>query len=176
MKYFDTLKIGLLMTFGYLIIATSAEAQETTAEEVAPKPIMEPHPPEIHRDMGLKDPHGKQVLGKHWKESLTDKQRITIDKMHLELSKKKSALIAKMALAKTELALLATKEVPSMSAINKKIDQIVRLKRRSLRLRYTHVIEMRKQLTKDQRVSYDMGVLRKTHRNKHHRRPPFPSQ
>ncbi len=172
MKYIDTLKIGLLITFGYLIIATTVEAQETTAEETVPKPIIEPQPPEIHRDIGMKYPHGKQVLGIHWKESLTDKQRIAIDKMHLELSKKKSALKAKMALAKTELALLATKDVPSMSAINKKIDQIVRLKRRFLRLRYTHVIEMRKQLTKDQRVSYDMGVLRKTHGNKHHGRPP----
>lgn len=116
--------------------------------------------------------HGKGMHGMHhgggWKSTLTDEQRGKIDKLKLEYKKKKYPLKAKLKQAKIDLALLMISDKPSDSAINKKIDQIVKLKKEKLQLKARHKIAVRKILNEEQRVKFDMKVLKKAMHGKKH--------
>jgi len=112
--------------------------------------------------------HGKGDHDSDWKQSLSDEQRTTLDKLRLDYFKKKYPLKAKKQLLKTELALLLTQDSPNMGAINKKIDELVDLKRELLRLRAEHKIEVRKLLNAEQRVQFDTKLLKKAYGGKRH--------
>lgn len=112
--------------------------------------------------------HGMYHGGGGWKSSLTDEQRTQIDSLKLEYKKKKYPLKAKLKQAKVDLALLMTSDNPSQNAINKKIDEIVKLKKEKMRLKASHKIAVRKLLNKQQRVKFDMKILKKAYRDKTH--------
>ncbi len=103
-----------------------------------------------------------------WMQTLTDDQKVAIDKMHLDVAKKQKLIKAKMDIAKVELKLLAIQEKPDMSAINQKIDEIAALKAEHMKVRYAHIVEMRGALTPQQRISYDMTILNHEKKGKHH--------
>ena len=110
--------------------------------------------------------HHGSMRGKHWKSSLTDQQRSQINKLRLNYKKKKYMQKAKKKQAKVELALLVTSNSPNMTTINKKIDQIVAIKRQILRMKYSYKVKKRKILTPDQRVMFDMRIMKKAYRGK----------
>jgi len=107
--------------------------------------------------------------GHSWKASLTDEQSKKIDKLRLAYKQEKYLLKAKLKQAKVEFALLITADNPSKSAIDKKIDQIIKLKKEKLHLKANHKINVRKLLTEDQRVQFDLAVLKKMSKGKHGR-------
>jgi Spy/CpxP family protein refolding chaperone len=102
-----------------------------------------------------------------WKASLTDEQSKKIDKLRLTYKQGKYLLKAKLKQAKVEFALLITKDNPSKSAIDKKIDQITKLKNEKLHLKADYKINVRKLLTEDQQVQFDLAVLKKMSDGKH---------
>lgn len=104
---------------------------------------------------------GQHIFSDPWKATLTKEQRIKIDGMHLELKKKQARLKAQKKLKKTELKLLLIQDKPARKAIDKKIDEIVELKRKKMKNRYQHVLSMRQALTKQQRITFDLGLLGK---------------
>lgn len=110
--------------------------------------------------------HGYSRKGKEWKKTLTDEQRKEIDKLRLAYKKEKYLLKSKTKQAKVEFALLITEDSPDQSAINKKIDQLTKLKGDKLRLKAEHKIQVRKVLTPEQRVKFDMAVLNKAYKGK----------
>ena len=101
-----------------------------------------------------------------WMHTLSDEQKVAIDKMHLEVAKVEKLLRAQMKATKMELNLLAVTDSPDMDAINKKIDEVAALKTKIMRNRFAHIVEMREALTPQQRVSYDMSVLKRDERKK----------
>jgi Spy/CpxP family protein refolding chaperone len=105
--------------------------------------------------------HGPHIFGTPWKESLTKEQALQIDKLHLKLQKEKSVIKAKIKVAKMEMAVLLIEDKPNQSKIDKKVKEIVDLKQQKMTLHNAHVIDMRKVLTEEQRVSFDMMVLAK---------------
>jgi len=107
---------------------------------------------------------GYGMHGSSWRYSLSDEQRPKIEKMKLDYYKKKMPLKAKKKTLKTELALLVTKDNASKAGINSKIDQYLRVKKQLLRLKYAHKIAVRKELTPEQRVSFDLAVMKKSSR------------
>ncbi len=115
-----------------------------------------------HRHHGAH--HGSHLFGPSWKQTLTEDQIRTINRLHADLAKIKAPLKARMRLAKTELAVLTTKDEPDTGAIDKKIREILDLKGRILREHSDHVIQMRTMLTPGQRASFDMHVIRKAGR------------
>ena len=101
-----------------------------------------------------------------WSKTLSDKQKVAIDKMHLEVSKVEKILRAKIKVEKLELRLLAIQDSANMKSMNKKIEAIAELKTKIMKNRFSHIVEMREILTPEQRISYDMGVL--SHKKKKH--------
>lgn len=108
--------------------------------------------------------------GARWRQSLSDEQRTKIEKMKLDYVKKKAVLKTSKKTLKTDLALLATTNNARMAEINRKIDQYVKIKKQLLRMKYSHLVAVRKELTADQRVSFDLGVMRKSRSGKYRRR------
>ena len=97
--------------------------------------------------------------GKFWK-GLTDKQRSEIMSLKLNYTKKKLLIKAKMKQAKIEMATLMTSDSPNRSAINKKIDALLALKKQALGAKVDFKLAVRKLLTKEQQVGFDMKLLK----------------
>lgn len=113
--------------------------------------------------------HGKGMHhGGGWKASLTDEQHTKIARLKLDYKKKKYPIKAKLKQAKIEFALLITADKPNQGAINKKIEQIAKLKKEKMRLKANHKIAVRKLLDENQRVEFDMKILRKAYHGKSH--------
>lgn len=106
------------------------------------------------------------VFGDHWKSALTGEQKLAIDRMHRDLKKELSVLEARIRLEKVELAALLTEDEPDRKAIDEKIEKIAELKKEEMRKKYNHKLEMRAALTPEQRVSFDMDLMRKAGRGK----------
>ncbi len=151
MRYLTTIALGLLLLAGGTGMMGEASAN----------PSREGYGGGMRHSM-----HGHD---KPWMEGLTDEQRNQLDVLHLEYKKKKYLLEAQMKQAKIELALLITADSPNKNGISKKIDEIVKLKGEKLRLKADHKIDVRKVLNPDQRVIFDLHVLKKAHYGKHHR-------
>ncbi len=114
-----------------------------------------------HGDSGKakKSSKGHNFSG-HWAKTLTDEQKVSVDKMHLLVDQVEAVQRAKMKMLKAELDVLATKESSSNIVLYAKIDEILAVKQIIMRTRYDHIVEMRAELTELQRISYDMGLLK----------------
>ncbi len=97
----------------------------------------------------------------HWAKTLSDEQRVAVDKMHLKLSSQHSVLKAKAALLQKELNAMTAKDGADQAAIHAKIDELMAIKAEIMKLRYDHLTEMRNALTEQQRISYDMSILKR---------------
>lgn len=131
------------------------------------------HPMQQHngaQHMGGPGYGGGYMHGARWRQSLSDEQRAKIEKLKLDYVKKKATLKTRKGALKTDLALLTTKDNASIAEINRKIDQMVKLKKQLLRMKYSHLVAVRKELTAEQRVSFDLMVMRKSRRGKYKRR------
>lgn len=122
---------------------------------------------EHHQPKGTK--HSKKsshggTFTPHWAKILTDEQKTSFDKMHLMVGQYEAVHRAKLKMLKAELNVLAAKEPNNQSMIYKKIDEILAVKKGIMRNRFNHIAEMRKELNEEQRISYDMGLLK---RDKH---------
>ena len=119
--------------------------------------------------MGHKGGHRSgHLFGPHWKGLLTDSQRTQIDKMHLEVKKSTSVMKAQLKVKKIELANLIIQDDPNTGAIHRKIDGILELKGKIMKIKYDHKVEMRGIMTPEQRVSFDMGIVGKASSGKGH--------
>jgi len=128
-----------------------------------------------HRGPHHEGKHDGKGCDRHkaWMKDLSDEQRKKIDAMHADYKTKKMAIKEKMRDAKVALATEMTKDAPKQKDIDKKIDAILKLKREKMQLKVAHKIEVRKVLTKEQRVQFDEHVMnkakygRKGHYGKH---------
>jgi Spy/CpxP family protein refolding chaperone len=68
---------------------------------------------------------------------------------------------AKIKNLKVELAMLVTTDKPDTNAINKKIDELTKLKNDKMREKYKYIIAKRKVLTAEQQVLFDTRVIQK---------------
>lgn len=104
---------------------------------------------------------GKGMPGMCWKETLTDEQRAKLAKVKLDYMKAKAPIKAKMKAVKVDLAILVTTDKPDMNAINKKIDELTKLKNDKMKAKYKYIATKRKVLTAEQQVLFDMRVIKK---------------
>ena len=102
------------------------------------------------------------MLGPHWKTTLSPEQVQELDRLRVEYAKLKAPLKAKAKAIKLDLAVLATADEPDVAAINARIDQMLTLKRQMMGHKYGHIAAKRRVLTPEQRVSFDMEVLKRS--------------
>lgn len=101
------------------------------------------------------------TFSSHWAKTISDEQKISFDKMHLEVAQFEAVHRAKMKMLKAELGVLTAKQSHNKTAIYAKIDEILAVKKDILRNRFDHIVEMRDELNEQQRISYDMGILKR---------------
>ncbi len=106
---------------------------------------------------------------KHWKKSLTDEQNTKLLALKLDKKKKLIPLKLKIKQAKVELAMLITSNSPGKSAVNKKISAIVKLKQQKMQIKANHKIAVRKLLNDEQKVLFDLHVLKKAKKGKRYK-------
>ena len=107
--------------------------------------------------------HGAKMhlYAEDWSDTLTDKQKKLSDQLHVKLKTDTVSLKAQIDLKKTDLNLLIIQDKADMEAINRTIDETLDIKRELMRIKAAHKIEMRDILTEAQRISFDMGLLKK---------------
>lgn len=110
---------------------------------------------------------GMGMSGTCWKDTLTDEQRAKLAKLKLDHMKVQAPIKAKIKSVKVELALLVTADKPDMAAINKKIDELTKLKNSKMKEKYKYIVAKRKLLNDDQRVLFDMKLIKKAMKGKH---------
>ncbi len=116
-----------------------------------------------HHGQGGQDGHHgkKKLFGPHWKTTLSPEQAKELDRLRVEYKKLKMPLKGKAKAIKLELAVLATADEPDTEAVNARIDDLLALKQEMMRHKYTHIAAKRRLLTPEQRVSFDMDVLKR---------------
>ncbi|HHM05546.1 MAG TPA: periplasmic heavy metal sensor [Gammaproteobacteria bacterium] len=109
--------------------------------------------------------HGKKkshLFTPHWSKTLSDEQKLAVDKMHLVLARDMAVLKAQKELLQKELNVLTAMDNADKNAIYAKIDTLMTINAKIMRHRYDHILEMRDILTPEQRISYDMGILKRS--------------
>jgi Spy/CpxP family protein refolding chaperone len=118
------------------------------------------------------DNHGAMgpghLFGPNWRETLTQDQKDKADRMHAQLKKDMTVLESRVKQETAELNDLVLRDRSDMKEVQEKIDKIVDLKRSIMQRRYAHIAEMREMLTPQQRLSFDMGVIRMMGEKKGH--------
>jgi Spy/CpxP family protein refolding chaperone len=97
-----------------------------------------------------------------WAQTLTQSQRDQIEHMHHELDDDQAPYKRKEAQALEELNTMTIREDVKISDVNAKIDELMAAKTQIMRLRYDHLIAMRRVLSDEQRIGYDEGVLKRS--------------
>jgi len=98
-------------------------------------------------------------LGADEKPGMTDAQKQAVKHMHHKLDDDQASYKAKEAQALKELNEMTIREDVRIEDIHAKIDELMAAKNMIMRLRYEHLVEMRKTLTDEQKVDYDKNVL-----------------
>ena len=107
-----------------------------------------------------------------WKDTLTQEQQQQVAKLKLDFKTLALPNKAKIKQARIELALLVTTDKPNQDAIDKKVDEVLKLKGANMRAKARLRIEIRKVLNEAQRVKFDLHVLKKASHGKkrsHHK-------
>ncbi len=89
-------------------------------------------------------------------------QREKFNHMHHQLDDDQKPYKEKEALALKELNEMTIREDVNLREVNAKIDELMAAKKQIMRIRYEHLIEMRRDLTDKQKVRYDERVLQRT--------------
>ena len=97
-----------------------------------------------------------------WTKTLTESQREQFEPMHHQLDDDQAPHKKKEAEALAELNAMTIREDADVADINDKIAELMAAKTQIMRLRYEHLIEMRRVLTDEQKVGYDKGVLKRS--------------
>ena len=109
---------------------------------------------------------GQGMYGACWKDTLTDEQRTKLAKIKLDHMKVQAPIKAQMKTVKVDLALLVTADKPDTAGINKKIDEMTKLKNSKIKEKYKYIAAKRKVLNNEQRVLFDMHIMKKAMRGK----------
>ncbi len=97
-----------------------------------------------------------------WTKTLTQSQGDEIEHMHHKLDEDQALYKEKERRALKELNEMTIREDVEIADVHAKIDELMAAKTRIMRLRYEHLIEMRRVLSDEQKVGYDSGVLKRS--------------
>ncbi len=99
--------------------------------------------------------------------NLTAEQQSQISDLRLQLQKEMLPLRSELMTKRNELKLLMTAEKPDMGKINRKIEEISKIRTEIQKKRVAHRLKIRSLLTEEQRKIFDTQIL-SGHHGKHH--------
>ena len=111
---------------------------------------------------------GEYRHGGHWMAGISDEQRSEMKRIKAEHIKKQAPLKARMKALKVELMAMALADAPDQAATDKKIDEMLDLKRQMLQNKVEKVSASRKALDEQQRAMYDIYVMKKAAKGDRH--------
>jgi Spy/CpxP family protein refolding chaperone len=132
------LMIAVLMGFTTLLMAQPKENDQKQSFHGS------------NHEVRMNDERGPQKL------NLTDAQKEAFKQSRLALQKQMQPLRNELGEAEAHQKTLTTAEKPDMAAINKNIEKIGALKMEMAKLQVKHRLELRAQLTDEQRLKFDM--------------------
>jgi Spy/CpxP family protein refolding chaperone len=132
------LMIAVLMGFTTLLMAQPKESDEKQSFHGQ------------NHEMRMNQERGPQGL------NLTDAQKEAFKQSRLALQKQLQPLRNELGEAEAHQKTLTTAEKPDMAAINKNIEKIGALKMEMAKLQVKHRLELRAQLSDEQRLKFDM--------------------
>jgi Spy/CpxP family protein refolding chaperone len=97
-----------------------------------------------------------------WTKTLTKSQNEQFEHMHHQLDDEQAPHKKKEDESLAELNAMTIREDADVAGINAKIAELMEAKTQIMRLRYEHLVEMRRVLTDEQKVGYDKGVLKRS--------------
>ncbi len=97
-----------------------------------------------------------------WAKTLTESQREQIEHQHHALDDQQAPHKKREAQALAELNAMTVREDADLAEIDAKIAELMEAKTQIMRLRYGHLVEMRRVLTDEQKINYDKGVLKRS--------------
>ncbi|MCF6324695.1 MAG: hypothetical protein L3J89_10295 [Gammaproteobacteria bacterium] len=160
--------LGSLLLSSIFAIANPSFAEENHKEghhgEGATKGHHDKSDKTDHHKSTHKEGHKKKKghhFSPHWAKTLSDKQRVAVDKMHLKLGTQHAILKAQATLLQKELNVMTAKDGADQTTIHTRIDELMAVKAEIMKRRYDHLTEMRDALTEQQRISYDMSILKR---------------
>ena len=89
-------------------------------------------------------------------------QKKAIDQMHHKLHDDQASFKATEKQTLKDLNKMAIREDITLNEINAKIDELMVAKTGIMRLRYAHLVEMRKIMSDKQKVGYDKALLQRS--------------
>jgi len=89
-------------------------------------------------------------------------QKKAIDQMHHKLHDDQASFKETETQTLKDLNELAIREDITLDEINAKIDELMIAKTGIMRLRYAHLVEMRKIMSDEQKVGYDKALLQRS--------------
>ncbi len=124
-----------------------------------------------HASMGMRG-GGHSSIPK-WFKSLDDEQKKKMDAIQLKMKKALNLLNAQIQLKRAELRDTFVQDAPDTDALHAKVSEVADLERQLLTVRYDLLLELRNMLTPEQRMSFDLELLKKGvagggHRGKGH--------
>lgn len=102
---------------------------------------------------------GQHLFGGHWSQSLSNQQKAQLDQLHINHTRIKAPLKARIKALKVDLAVLATAPEPDKTVIDAKIEEMLKLKGQLLGAEYGYIAAQRQVLTPMQQVSFDMEKI-----------------
>lgn len=119
-----------------------------------------------HRMHGMHGMHGRYHCGHKWKRLMSKEQRSKYYKLKLDYKKKKLLLKADMKKLKLQLMILVTSASPDKAKINKNVDALLALKKKKILLKIDFKMAVRKVLTSEQQIMFDMHLIKKAFKGK----------
>lgn len=130
--------------------------------------------PFIERDKVLLMNEGQRGPGEGL--NLTDEQKEAFKKSMLEVQKQLQPIRNELGEAEARQKTLTTAEKPDLGAINKNIEKIGALKIEMAKIQAKHHLEMRAQLTDEQRLKFDMFKHQMRDGKRMNRNPKHPAK
>lgn len=112
----------------------------------------------------------------NWKDTLTRDQQQQVAKFKLDYKKVALPIKARIRQARIELAMLSTVDQPDQTQIDSKIEEILKLKGEKIRARVKLRTQIRNVLNEEQRIKFDLHVLKKASlgkKQRHHDNHPM---
>jgi Spy/CpxP family protein refolding chaperone len=103
-----------------------------------------------------------------FESNLSDEQSEAIEKIHVKTKADIQPLMADIEIKQAELNKLRTSDKPDLKAINKKVDEISILRVQKEKIRMSAEQEIRLLLNDEQRVEFDMHLLKKEKGGSYH--------